>query len=190
MGNNFKIPTTPVSKKVILAYFDLRKFSQIEGSMDANGVYEILNDMHEKITDKVESLNGYCLRYIGDNALAVFEAEDFSNVLMGVKEVKVEVDSYFSKLNKSSVLHILLHTGQGNIGLVGGRRNKRLDVSGPVLNDMGYYMMRVDTSGNIQLFNSLCISDQYYENLGEDIALIDIQASDCKFHSFIEADLI
>ena len=180
----FQIPKEATSRKVVLAYFDLRKFSNVENSFDAKGTYQILNEMHEIITDYVERLGGYCLRYIGDNTLAVFESESLMEVFLGIPRIKELVDIYFHNLDLPSVLHVLLHIGQANIGLVGGKSNKRLDVSGEVLNELGYLMMRIDTSGNLGLFNSFCMSEVVYTDLEKPEGLKNIVVSDCKLFQF------
>ncbi len=182
MIKSFVFPPQPLSKKVILAYFDLRKFSQIENSMDAKGIYQILNKMHELISERVEELGGTCVRFIGDNCLVVFDAANFDTIFSGIGKIKKEVDQLFSELGKTSVIHVLLHCADGNIGMLGGKRNKRLDVSGKVLNELGYYMMKIDTSGNPTLFNSYCLSSDYFKQLNEKQNLVEVQAQDCFFY--------
>lgn len=181
MSHSFSELIEPVTKEVILAYYDLRKFSSIESGSSADEIYQILNKMHEIITDGIENQNGYALRYIGDNCLAVYESNCLQGVLEEAKSIKVQVDEYFRVLGKPSVLHVLIHCGAGNIGMLGGRSNKRVDVSGPVLNEIGYHMMRVDTSGNGRLFNSLCMSKTTADKIDTLSCLSEVKVADCEF---------
>lgn len=174
----------PFPAKVGLTYCDLRKFSYIERHCDAAGVYRHLNQMHEMIAAAVEACGGVNIRYIADNTLAAFEAPALNAVVPAMVQVKADVDALFARQDMPCVLHILLHVNDGNIGMVGGKTDKRLDVSGPVLNELGYYMMKIDTNKHVGLFQGCVLSAAAYDlwEKAEGLQAQSIPVEECEFY--------
>ncbi|MDD2716864.1 MAG: hypothetical protein PHW04_13305 [Candidatus Wallbacteria bacterium] len=162
---DFKSIAAPFSQRVILVYFDLRKFSYIEKNFDCTGIYQELNRMHETICDLVAVEDGFCIRFIGDNTMVLFDSSRLEKLPDLLHKIKSSVDGYFRDKGFPCGLHVLAHIGNGNIGMLGGREKKSIDVSGDVLNLIGYCIFLVDSSDNKELFNGFVVSADFHQAL-------------------------
>lgn len=161
----------PKRARVILAYLDLRKFRHIETSFDAAGIYELLSRMHETICAATRRAGGVHVRFIADNTLVLFEPDRPNEVLAALENARASVNEIFEELGMPCRLHVLVHSDQANLGLLGCENRKALDVSGEALNGLGLAMMQVETSGNSDMVNGMVLTEAFHRLLPEDSRL-------------------
>ena len=128
---------------VSVVFCDICNFTSISERLDAEEVFELINNIFEILTSEVESCGGYVDKYIGDCVMAIFgagrsdgaHAEEAVSAALAMQERLTNITHPICR-NRGIKLRIRIGINSGLVyaGYVGGKDNKQFTVMGDTVN--------------------------------------------------------
>ncbi|MBT6433638.1 MAG: hypothetical protein HOK28_11125, partial [Deltaproteobacteria bacterium] len=128
---------------VSVVFCDICNFTSISERLDAEEVFELINNIFELLTNEVERCGGYVDKYIGDCVMAIFgagrsdgaHAEEAISAALAMQERLTNITHPICR-NRGIKLQIRIGVNSGLVyaGYVGGKDNKQFTVMGDTVN--------------------------------------------------------
>ena len=128
---------------VSVVFCDICNFTSISERLDAEEVFELINNIFEILTSEVENCGGYVDKYIGDCVMAIFgagrsdgaHAEEAVSAALAMQERLTNITHPICR-NRGIKLQIRIGINSGLVyaGYVGGKDNKQFTVMGDTVN--------------------------------------------------------
>ena len=126
--------SAPQEMDLLVAFFDLTRFTQLSRECSNKKIFEILFDYYEFVGDLVEKSGGKVVKFIGDAGLIVYPADDVNRGVLTLRTLQETGDAWLAERNIKSRNLITAHFGPVMCGLIGTRTDKHFDVFGQTVN--------------------------------------------------------
>ena len=149
--------TTATETKLLVAFFDLTRFSRETRGRDTRELFVLMSDYYEFVGDIVENARGIVVKFIGDATLAVFGEENVDDGVLALKALMEQGDDWLQARDLKSRHIVKAHFGAVTCGPIGTRGEKHFDVFGEA----------VCTAATLQS-NGLALTPQVFRKLAAD----------------------
>jgi adenylate cyclase len=134
-----------VEREVTILFVDIRRFTRLSEGMNAGDVVSLLNDIFQRITNRIHSNNGTIDKFIGDSVMAYFgapipqpdHAVNAVTAAMAIQQAIQERNAEVQTGEKKRVdveLGIGIHTGHVIVGNIGCDRRMDFTAIGDAVN--------------------------------------------------------
>ena len=164
---------------ITVLFADIRNFTSISESMDADSVSKILNEYFSALVPIIEEHNGVLNKFMGDAVLAIFGEPKKSNnhALDAVKcadkmlkKVKYLQDKWLEEGKPRIEIGIGISTGEAFIGNIGSQERLEYTVIGDTVNTAS----RIENYNKVYRTNFL-ISESTYDKVKDFVDVITIK---------------
>ncbi len=164
---------------ITVLFADIRNFTSISESMDANSTTEILNEYFSALVPIIEEYDGVLNKYMGDAVLAIFgePKKNDKHALMAVKcaekmlkKVKYLREKWLDEGKPKIEIGIGISTGEAFIGNIGSQERLEYTVIGDTVNTAS----RIENFNKVYKTNFL-ISESTYERVRDNVDAITIK---------------
>src|SRR5260221_10151301 len=120
--------SAPVERDLLVSFTSLAGFNKrfVLQSED-RAVFDAMRDYYAWAGALIQKRGGTVIKCIGDGMLVVFAAEDASEAVMALKELKSEGDAWLQKKGLPCQHLIKAHLGPAILGPIGAPGQERLD---------------------------------------------------------------
>ena len=136
-------PTERVQVSLLVAFVDLTFFALQSTRVPDAELADIVDGYYRRLAARVTAAGGRVVKYMGDGALVVFDAEDTEQGVTALLDVRQIVDRYFEDLGWSCRATVKAHVGTVIAGPYGPPDDLRFDVIGKAVNTTAM----LDTTG-------------------------------------------
>ena len=119
---------------LLVAFFDLSRFSHIIRNRSEQALFDLLSDYYEFVGDTLEPPGGKIVKFIGDAALIVFPENAIDAGVLALKDLQQAGDAWLKAHGAPSRHIIKVHFGPVCCGPIGTRSEKPFDVFGETVN--------------------------------------------------------
>ena len=164
---------------ITVLFADIRNFTSISESMDANSVSMILNEYFSALVPIIEEHNGVLNKFMGDAILAIFgEPKKSENHALDavkcaykmLKKVKYLQDKWIEEGKPRIEIGIGISSGEAFIGNIGSQNRLEYTVIGDTVNTAS----RIENYNKVYKTN-LLISESTYEKVKDYVDVIIIK---------------
>lgn len=130
-------------KEVTMIFSDLRGFSAISETMDAQELIDMLNHYLEQMIHVISKWNGTILEFIGDAIVVVFGAplvsqkaeEDAVSCAVWMQKAMTQVNAFNQRMGYPNLqMGVAVHRGEVIIGNIGSPKKLKYDIIGKHVN--------------------------------------------------------
>ena len=164
---------------ISVLFADIRNFTSISESMDANSVTDILNEYFSALVPIIEQTGGILNKFMGDAVLAIFKDEknNSNHALNAVKcankmlkKVKHLQEKWIDEGKPKIEIGIGISSGEAFIGNIGSKERLEYTVIGDTVNTAS----RIENYNKVYHTNFL-ISETTYERVKKYVDVITIK---------------
>jgi len=132
--SNFQSFKSPREENLLICFADLTNFSKYAMKRADLETFDYISHFCEIVGDEIESKGGKIIKFIGDEVLMVFPENLIDEGILALLNLKRKVDNFNKDNNLDSQLIIKCNFGKVVIGMLGTKKNKRLDIIGKEVN--------------------------------------------------------
>lgn len=125
----------------LIVCLDLRGFSKINRQKSDEEIFNLLSLYYEWVGERVASVKGEVIKFMGDASLIVFNEEIIDEAVRLVLEMRMEGDLWLSQKGIACRHQIRMHYGVFQKGFLGVKGEKRVDIVGTTINTL--FLMKV-----------------------------------------------
>jgi adenylate cyclase len=123
-----------VEVALLVAFVDLLGFALQSTRVADDELANVIDGYYQLIAEQVSAAGGRVVKYIGDGALAVFDAGDADRGIEALLEAKLAIDRYFQGHGWPCQATVKAHVGTVIAGPYGPPDDRRFDVIGKTVN--------------------------------------------------------
>lgn len=124
----------PREVQALVAFIDLSHFAKSCQRLSDPEIADWMNEFYTRVLDRVEHFSGYVVKFIGDAALVVCEEQNAERGILGLLELKNEIDRWCESKGYKCRLEVKIHFGEMMAGPFGPRSSPRFDILGKAVN--------------------------------------------------------
>lgn len=129
--------TTVREIELLVAFFGLTGLTRFARDHSTQEVFDIvatLSAYFEFVGDIIEDSGGKVVKFIGDEGLIVYPADNVNGGVLALMTLKDSGDAWLAERNMPCRNIVQVHFGPVVCGLIGTRSDKRFDVYGETVN--------------------------------------------------------
>lgn len=123
-----------IEVSLLVAFIDLAGFALQSTRVADDEIAEVIDDYYGMVAEHVTASGGRVVKYMGDGALAVFDAGDADRGVDALLELKLALDRYLGGRGWDCRATIKAHVGSAIAGPYGPPGDRRFDVIGKTVN--------------------------------------------------------
>jgi adenylate cyclase len=123
-----------VELSLLVGFIDLTGFALQSTRVADDELAGVIDGYYQLIAERVSASAGRVVKYIGDGALVVFDAEHTDRAVETLLELKLLIDRYFETLGWACRATVKVHAGTAIAGPYGPPDDRRFDVIGKAVN--------------------------------------------------------
>jgi len=132
--NIFDEITTGQEIELLVAFFGLTGLTRFARDHSTQEVFDTLSAYFEFVGDIIEDSGGKVVKFIGDEGLIVYPADNVNGGVLALMTLKDSGDAWLAERNMPCRNIVQVHFGPVVCGLIGTRSDKRFDVYGETVN--------------------------------------------------------
>lgn len=121
-------------QELLVVFVDLSRFSAQSQKVTDLELANAMDAHYRRVALAVEGVGGRLVKFVGDGALAVFEAARVDTAVEMLLKLKQDVDDFFSELGWECRAAVKVHFGSVIAGQFGAGASARFDVLGKQVN--------------------------------------------------------
>lgn len=122
--------------QALVACSDLTGFAKLTSKLSEEELFQFLSDYYEFVGDTIASSSGKVIKFMGDAALMLFPEQQSDAGIRVLLKLQQSGDEFLSSRGASCRHHIRAHFGPVQVGELGTRDDKRIDVIGSTVNTL------------------------------------------------------
>lgn len=126
--------TTAQEIELLVAFFGLTGLTRFARDPQLQEVFDTLSAYFEFVGDIIEDSGGKVVKFIGDEGLIVYPADNVNGGVLALMTLKDSGDAWLAERNMPCRNIVQVHFGPVVCGLIGTRSDKRFDVYGETVN--------------------------------------------------------
>ena len=119
---------------LLIAFADLTRFAATAATVEDAELATTVDAFYERVGARIDAAGGVVIKFIGDAALIVFDAEHVDAGVEALLSLKEDVDRFFEQKGWPCRLVVKAHFGAAVAGPFGTASEKRFDVLGKAVN--------------------------------------------------------
>jgi len=123
-----------VELSLLVGFIDLTGFALQSTRVADDDLAGVIDGYYQLVAERVSAAAGRVVKYIGDGALVVFDADQTDRGVEALLELKLLVDRYFEQLGWACRATVKVHVGTAIAGPYGPLDDRRFDVIGKAVN--------------------------------------------------------
>lgn len=125
---------TRVEVTLLVAFIDATGYALQSTRVADDELADVIDGYYRLLAERVSGAGGRVVKYIGDGALFVFDADDSDRGVEALLDIKLQVDRYFEGHGWDCRATIKAHVGSVIAGPYGPPGDRRFDVIGKTVN--------------------------------------------------------
>lgn len=122
--------------QALVACSDLTGFAKLSSKLTEEELFQLLSDYYEFVGDTIVQSGGKVIKFMGDAALMLFPEMQADTGVRALLTLQQSGDKFLTGLGASCRHRIRAHFGSVQVGELGTRDNKRIDVIGSTVNTL------------------------------------------------------
>ena len=120
--------------ELLVAFFGLTGLTRFARDPQLQEVFDTLSAYFEFVGDIIEDSGGKVVKFIGDEGLIVYPADNVNGGVLALMTLKDSGDAWLAERNMPCRNIVQVHFGPVVCGLIGTRSDKSFDVYGETVN--------------------------------------------------------
>jgi len=115
---------------LLIVFTDVTSFTRVTRNPPAAEAAEAIDEPYILMSDKAAAANGRVVKYLGDGALLVWDADHTDEAVAALVELRTEARELFQRHGWDCTLKVTVHFGPVISGEFGAERFRQYDVIG------------------------------------------------------------